>query len=134
MLELPPYTNVESEAANLALAEIDLETNHMGPSLEEMVRKKLERLEHSVRQQQLQQQQHHHHLLHSGSHKEEVPLVDGQLYMYRVDTFNSFGTITCTATNSYGQSGHCAYHILVAGEYFVAAREQCVGKSDFLLS
>uniref|UniRef100_A0A182JN36 Sidestep protein n=1 Tax=Anopheles atroparvus TaxID=41427 RepID=A0A182JN36_ANOAO len=25
-----------------------------------------------------------------------------------------FGTITCTATNSYGQSGHCAYHILVA--------------------
>uniref|UniRef100_A0A1S4GDZ3 Sidestep protein n=1 Tax=Anopheles gambiae TaxID=7165 RepID=A0A1S4GDZ3_ANOGA len=115
MLELPPYTNVESEAANLALAEIDLETNHMGPSLEEMVRKKLERLEHSVRQQQLQQQQqHHHHLLHSGSHKEEVPLVDGQLYMYRVDTFNSFGTITCTATNSYGQSGHCAYHILVA--------------------
>ncbi|EAA01472.5 AGAP001925-PA [Anopheles gambiae str. PEST] len=122
MLELPPYTNVESEAANLALAEIDLETNHMGPSLEEMVRKKLERLEHSVRQQQLQQQQqHHHHLLHSGSHKEEVPLVDGQLYMYRVDTFNSFGTITCTATNSYGQSGHCAYHILVAGEYFVAA-------------
>ncbi|XP_053667704.1 nephrin [Anopheles marshallii] len=115
MLELPPYTNVESEAANLALAEIDLETNHMGPSLEEMVRKKLERLEHSVRQQQQQQQQqHHHHLLHLGSHKEEVPLVDGQLYMYRVDTFNSFGTITCTATNSYGQSGHCAYHILVA--------------------
>uniref|UniRef100_A0A182T9Z3 Ig-like domain-containing protein n=1 Tax=Anopheles maculatus TaxID=74869 RepID=A0A182T9Z3_9DIPT len=112
MLELPPYTNVESEAANLALAEIDLETNHMGPSLEEMVRKKLERLEHNVRQQQ---QQHHHHLLHSGAvAKEEVPLVDGQLYMYRVDTFNSFGTITCTATNSYGQSGHCAYHILVA--------------------
>uniref|UniRef100_A0A182PKC6 Ig-like domain-containing protein n=1 Tax=Anopheles epiroticus TaxID=199890 RepID=A0A182PKC6_9DIPT len=118
MLELPPYTNVESEVANLAQAEIDLETNHMGPSLEEMVRKKLERLEHSVRQQQQQQQQHHHHLLHSGSHREEVPLVDGQLYMYRVDTFNSFGTITCTATNSYGQSGHCAYHILVAGEYF----------------
>uniref|UniRef100_A0AAG5CY02 Sidestep protein n=1 Tax=Anopheles atroparvus TaxID=41427 RepID=A0AAG5CY02_ANOAO len=114
MLELPPYTNVESEAANLALAEIDLETNHMGPSLEEMVRRKLERLEHSVRQQQQQQQQQHlHH--HSGSYKDEsVPLVDGQLYMYRVDTFNSFGTITCTATNSYGQSGHCAYHILVA--------------------
>ncbi|XP_052863108.1 hemicentin-2-like [Anopheles cruzii] len=105
MLELPPYTNVESEAANLALAEIDLETNHMGPSLEEMVRRKLERLEHSVRQQQHQQQ-----------HKDEtvVPLVDGQLYMYRVETFNSFGTITCTATNAYGQSGHCAYHILVA--------------------
>ncbi|XP_035899846.1 nephrin-like [Anopheles stephensi] len=108
MLELPPYTNVESEAANLALAEIDLETNHMGPTLEELVRKNLERLEHSVRQQQ----QHHHHLLHSP--KEDVPLVDGQLYMYQVDTFNSFGTITCTATNSYGQSGHCAYHILVA--------------------
>ncbi|XP_058055755.1 nephrin-like [Anopheles bellator] len=108
MLELPPYTNVESEAANLALAEIDLETNHMGPSLEEMVRRKLERLEHSVRQQQ----QHHH----QQQHKDEtvVPLVDGQLYMYRVETFNSFGTITCTATNAYGQSGHCAYHILVA--------------------
>ncbi|XP_058118027.1 nephrin [Anopheles coustani] len=115
MLELPPYTNVESEAANLALAEIDLETNHMGPSLEEMVRRKLERLEHSVRQQQQQQQQQQHLHLHSGSYKDEsVPLVDGQLYMYRVDTFNSFGTITCTATNSYGQSGHCAYHILVA--------------------
>ncbi|XP_035773547.1 nephrin-like [Anopheles albimanus] len=112
MLELPPYTNIESEAANLALAEIDLETNHMGPSLEEMVRRKLERLEHSVRQQQQQQQHHHHHA--TNAFKDEIPLVDGQLYMYRVDTFNSFGTITCTATNSYGQSGHCAYHILVA--------------------
>ncbi|ETN58361.1 sidestep protein [Anopheles darlingi] len=117
MLELPPYTNIESEAANLALAEIDLETNHMGPSLEEMVRRKLERLEHSVRlqqQQQQQQQQLHHHHHAASAFKDEIPLVDGQLYMYRVDTFNSFGTITCTATNSYGQSGHCAYHILVA--------------------
>uniref|UniRef100_A0A182VR04 Ig-like domain-containing protein n=1 Tax=Anopheles minimus TaxID=112268 RepID=A0A182VR04_9DIPT len=109
MLELPPYTNVESEAANLALEEIDLVPNPMGPSLEEMVRKQMKHLEHPVRQQQ-----HHHHPLHLGAHKEEFPLVDGQLYMYRVDTFNSFGTITCTATNSYGQSGHCAYHILVA--------------------
>ncbi|XP_058451516.1 nephrin [Malaya genurostris] len=124
LLELPPYTNVESESHHqLALAESELashgdhphhhhrssssssspaassssgsSSSHnllVGPNLEEMVRRKLER-----------QQQ-----------PPKAPLVDGQLYMYRIESFTNFGTITCTASNTYGQSGHCLYHILVA--------------------
>lgn len=127
MLELPPYSNIEAESHHqLALAETEHGShgesssshphhhhhssqssssssgstggNHnllVGPNLEEMVRRKLER----------QQQP-----------PKPVP-VDGQLYMYRIESFTSFGTITCTATNTYGQSGHCLYHILVAGEF-----------------
>ncbi|XP_055603399.1 nephrin [Uranotaenia lowii] len=64
----------------------------VGPNLEEMVRRKLER-------QQM---------------PPKPSLVDGQLYLYRIESFSSFGTVTCTATNTYGQSGHCLYHILVA--------------------
>ncbi|XP_039431401.1 nephrin [Culex pipiens pallens] len=122
MLELPPYSNIEAESHHqLALAETEhgshgdsssshphhhhhssqssssgsTGSNHnllVGPNLEEMVRRKLER----------QQQP-----------PKPVP-VDGQLYMYRIESFTSFGTVTCTATNTYGQSGHCLYHILVA--------------------
>lgn len=125
MLELPPYSNIEAESHHqLALAETEhgshgdsssshphhhhhssqssssgsTGSNHnllVGPNLEEMVRRKLER----------QQQP-----------PKPVP-VDGQLYMYRIESFTSFGTVTCTATNTYGQSGHCLYHILVAGEF-----------------
>ncbi|XP_055634568.1 uncharacterized protein LOC129774711 isoform X2 [Toxorhynchites rutilus septentrionalis] len=132
MLELPPYTNVESELHHhLVLAESEHGSqgdhphhhhhhsssssassssslssssaaassaggsNHnvlVGPSLEEMVRRKLERHQQPPK----------------------TTLVDGQLYMYRIESFTSFGTITCTATNTFGQSGHCLYHILVA--------------------
>lgn len=129
MLELPPYSNIEAESHHqLALAETEhgshgdsssssshphhhhhssqsspsgsTGSNHnllVGPNLEEMVRRKLER----------QQQP-----------PKPVP-VDGQLYMYRIESFTSFGTVTCTATNTYGQSGHCLYHILVAGEFTI---------------
>jgi hypothetical protein len=36
-------------------------------------------------------------------------------YLYKVENFTSFGTISCSADNSYGSSGPCLYHIMVAG-------------------
>lgn len=39
------------------------------------------------------------------------------LYYYKVENFTSFGTISCAAENSYGSSGPCLYHIMVAGEF-----------------
>lgn len=38
------------------------------------------------------------------------------IYTYKVETFASFGTITCTAENDIGQSGPCMYNIVAAGE------------------
>ncbi|XP_055549461.1 nephrin isoform X1 [Wyeomyia smithii] len=119
--ELPPYTNAAELESHHQLVQAETELgahgdrphhhhhsspssssssspssstgNHLiGPNLEEMVRRKLER-----------QQQ-----------PPKPALVDGQLYLYRIESFTNFGTITCTATNTYGQSGHCLYHILVA--------------------
>lgn len=37
-------------------------------------------------------------------------------YLYKVENFTSFGTISCSAENQYGSSGPCLYHIMVAGE------------------
>ena len=40
-------------------------------------------------------------------------------YLYKVENFTSFGTISCSAENPYGSSGPCLYHVMVAGEFFV---------------
>lgn len=37
-------------------------------------------------------------------------------YLYKVENFTSFGTISCGAENQYGSSGPCLYHIMVAGK------------------
>lgn len=36
------------------------------------------------------------------------------IYHYKIDSFQHFGTITCNAYNSFGQSGPCHYHIMAA--------------------
>lgn len=45
----------------------------------------------------------------------EENLNSGHLYPYKIDTFSNFGTVTCYAENSFGNSGPCYYHILAAG-------------------
>ncbi|EAT42917.1 AAEL005560-PA, partial [Aedes aegypti] len=114
MLELPPYTNVEMNEPLIHLQDHLLSAASSSSTHEDHL--------------------HHHHRSSSStsstsgtsSHnmllgpnqkltlrrKPEPPkpdLVDGQLYMYRIDSFTNFGTITCTATNAYGQSGHCLW-------------------------
>lgn len=42
------------------------------------------------------------------------------IYYYKVENFTSFGTISCSADNSYGTSGPCLYHIMVAGECVIS--------------
>lgn len=37
-----------------------------------------------------------------------------QIYRYKVESFQHFGTVTCNAHNSIGQSGPCLYHIMAA--------------------
>lgn len=39
------------------------------------------------------------------------------IYAYKVESFASFGTITCTAENDIGQSGPCMYNIVAAGKF-----------------
>jgi hypothetical protein len=41
------------------------------------------------------------------------------IYYYKVENFTSFGTISCNAENTYGNSGFCNYHIMVAGKCFI---------------
>ena len=36
------------------------------------------------------------------------------IYPYKVESFQHFGTITCTAQNAIGSSGPCLYHIMAA--------------------
>lgn len=44
------------------------------------------------------------------------------MYYYKVENFTSFGTISCSAENSYGSSGPCLYHIMVAGEFLIVIK------------
>lgn len=53
---------------------------------------------------------YHHHHQQQQSHNNQG------IYMYKIENFTSFGTISCSADNSYGSSGSCLYHIMVAGE------------------
>lgn len=56
---------------------------------------------------QIQQQ---HQLHHS-----EIPQMNNNgIYSYKVESFQSFGTVTCVAQNPLGQSGPCMYHIMAA--------------------
>lgn len=136
MLELPPYTNVEFvEPLQHPQHQHPLGLDH-GPSGASSAA-----ASSSSSSSHGDHLHHHHRLLPSSSsqsgsshnllvgpnqkltmrRKPEPPkpdLIDGQLYMYRIESFTNFGTITCTATNTYGQSGHCLYHILVAGGYY----------------
>lgn len=128
MVELPPYTNAEFNEPLLQ------QQDHLIPAVSSAAS--------SSSSASLGDHLHHHHRSSSVSssasspssgssqnmlvgpnqkltfrRKPEPPkpdLVDGQLYLYRIESFTNFGTITCTATNAYGQSGHCLYHILVA--------------------
>lgn len=52
------------------------------------------------------------HRYTDGSVKQQLP--SGHIYPYKVDSFQHFGTITCVAQNSIGQSGPCLYHIMAA--------------------
>lgn len=36
------------------------------------------------------------------------------IYRYKVESFQHFGTVTCNAHNSIGQSGPCFYHVVAA--------------------
>lgn len=36
------------------------------------------------------------------------------IYRYKVESFQHFGTVTCNAHNSIGQSGPCFYHVIAA--------------------
>lgn len=60
---------------------------------------------------------HHHQQQQQGqrSQQREENLNSGHLYPYKIDTFSNFGTVTCYAENSFGNSGPCYYHILAAG-------------------
>lgn len=42
------------------------------------------------------------------------PVLPNNVYPYRVDSFQHFGTIACTAQNAIGQSAPCLYHIMAA--------------------
>lgn len=48
----------------------------------------------------------HHHHMH----------LQGSVYLYKVENYTSFGTISCTAENSYGTSGPCLVTIVEAGQ------------------
>lgn len=50
---------------------------------------------------------HHHHMQQQQQQQ--------GVYFYKIENFTSFGTISCSAENSYGSSGPCLYHIMVAG-------------------
>ncbi|KAG5673612.1 hypothetical protein PVAND_003641 [Polypedilum vanderplanki] len=54
---------------------------------------------------------HHHH--HHSQQQTQQNNNQGT-YMYKVENFTSFGTISCFAENAYGNSGPCLYHIMVA--------------------
>lgn len=71
----------------------------------------------SARYHQQQQQQQGHHRGQLRSQQREENLNSGQTYPYKIDTFSNFGTVTCYAENSYGNSGPCYYHILAAGTF-----------------
>lgn len=140
MLELPPYTNVEFVEPLQQQHQHGLDHSSAASSSSSSASASSSSLSHG-------DHLHHHHRLSplsqpspSGSshnllvgpnqkltmrRKPETPkpeLIDGQLYLYRIESFTNFGTITCTATNTYGQSGHCLYHILVAGGYYRSIR------------
>lgn len=134
MHELPPYTNVEfaESLQQQQQHQLGLDHSSAAASSSSSSSSSLSHGDHL----------HHHHRLSSSSsssssqssgsshnllvgpnqkltmrRKPEPPkpeLIDGQLYLYRIESFTNFGTITCTATNTYSQSGHCLYHILVA--------------------
>lgn len=42
------------------------------------------------------------------------PVLPANVYPYRIENFQSFGTISCVAKNSIGHSGTCMYHIMAA--------------------
>ncbi|CRL06332.1 CLUMA_CG019078, isoform A [Clunio marinus] len=50
---------------------------------------------------------------HMNSYHSHHSNIEG-VYLYKVDNFTSFGTISCSAENQYGSSGPCLYHIMVA--------------------
>ncbi|XP_070490532.1 uncharacterized protein side-V [Chironomus tepperi] len=50
----------------------------------------------------------------SSHHHQNQQHVSQGIYFYKVENFTSFGTISCSADNSYGTSGPCLYHIMVA--------------------
>lgn len=50
-----------------------------------------------------------------GSHHHHLQQQQQSVYYYKIENFTSFGTISCSAENSYGTSGPCLYHIMVAG-------------------
>lgn len=39
------------------------------------------------------------------------------VYYFKVENFSSFGTVSCSAENAYGNSGNCLYNVVVAGEF-----------------
>lgn len=53
--------------------------------------------------------------MHGGHHHHLQQQQQGGVYFYKIENFTSFGTISCSADNSYGSSGPCLYHIMVAG-------------------
>lgn len=42
------------------------------------------------------------------------PVLPANVYPYRIENFQSFGTISCVAKNAIGHSGTCMYHIMAA--------------------
>jgi hypothetical protein len=65
---------------------------------------------------------HHHH--HHMQQQQQQQSSHGS-YLYKVENFTSFGTISCAADNSYGTSGPCLYHIMVAGKRETSHQNFC---------
>lgn len=55
------------------------------------------------------------HLLHSSHHQHQQQL--NNVYEYYVETYESFGAVSCVASNSNGHSQPCWYHLQPAGEF-----------------
>lgn len=74
---------------------------------------------HRYHHHQQQQGNGHHRNQQLRNLQREENLNSGHLYPYKIDTFSNFGTVTCYAENSFGNSGPCYYHILAAGMLYL---------------
>lgn len=73
-----------------------------------------QRLTHNNNRNHHQQQLQPHQQLHYQQQSNNNPYQNGRIYPYKVETFQHFGTITCNAHNTIGQSGPCYYQLMAA--------------------
>lgn len=91
-------------------------------SIESLAREADEPYPSPVYSNSIHQQGHHYgkhsHHRHSADQPPPTPEPRGMnpshVYPYRVDSFQHFGTVTCSAQSPIGESGPCLYHIMAA--------------------